>query len=99
MNKRTAAKKMVGYQRKGYTWSKSVAKFKKTGKFRNVSDGSGHAAGENWGDKKEINPESQQRRYSKNSPSFDEGVYVSKKKRMAEKMKKDTYKELVDKWD
>lgn len=86
MTKRKVAKKMVGYQRKGYSWGKSISKYKKTGKFKYVKSGEGHRAGENWGDAKEIDPESQTRRYSKNSPSFDEGVYLSKKKRMAGKM-------------
>lgn len=83
----------VGYQRRDavthrrYNRKASVRHFKKTGKFRTVSGGSGHAAGEAWGDAKDIDPSSQVKRYSKNSPSFDEGVYLSKKKRtMAEKM-------------
>lgn len=86
MTKGKMANKMVGYKRKGYKWSKSVAKYKKTGKFKHIKNGSGHRAGENWGDAKEVDPNSMQRRYSKNSPSFDEGVYLSKKKRMAGKM-------------
>lgn len=81
--------KGVGYSRKGYLWSKSIKKYKQTGRFRHVQDGSGHRAGENWGDAKDIDPTSQQRRYSKNSPSFDEGVYLSKQKRkFANKMSK-----------
>lgn len=40
--------------------------------------GSGHRAGEEWGSIKEIDPESRVRKYSKNSPSFDEGVYKYK---------------------
>lgn len=36
--------------------------------------GSGHRAGENWAARKEINPSSGIKKYSKNSPSFDEGV-------------------------
>lgn len=36
--------------------------------------GSGHHAGEGWGDKKKIDPSSPIRKYSKNSPSFDQGV-------------------------
>lgn len=48
--------------------------------------GLGHKAGEQWGDAKQIDPKSPVRKYSKNSPSFDEGVWLSKKKRMAEKM-------------
>jgi hypothetical protein len=44
-------------------------------------NGSGHRAGEEWGDRKGIDPTSRVQKYSKNSPSFDEGVYLSKKKR------------------
>lgn len=81
-------KSTVGYSRKGYSWKKAIAFKKKTGHFHTVSGGSGHRAGERWGDEKEIDPNSTQRRYSKNSPSFDEGVYLSKQKRkMAAKMK------------
>lgn len=45
--------------------------------------GSGHRAGERWGDAKDIDPTSRVRKYSKNSPSFDEGVLLSKAKRKA----------------
>lgn len=82
-----------GYQRRDsithrtYNRRASLRHYKRTGKFRTVSGGSGHRAGEAWGDAKEIDPNSSVRRYSKNSPSFDEGVYLSKKKRaMAKKM-------------
>lgn len=40
--------------------------------------GSGHAAGQKWGETKEIDPTSTTRKYSKNSPSFDEGVWQYK---------------------
>lgn len=77
----------VGYGRRGYSWGKSVANFKKSGRFKFVKDGSGHRAGEAWGDDKDIDPNSLQRRYSKNSPSFDEGVLLSKlKRKMMDKM-------------
>src|SRR4051812_29020985 len=36
--------------------------------------GSGHKAGESWGEKKQIDPNSKVRKYSKRSPSFDQGV-------------------------
>lgn len=50
--------------------------------------GSGHQAGEKWGDAKDIDVSSRVRKYSKNSPSFDEGVRMSKAKRRAlEKLK------------
>lgn len=83
----------TGYKRRGktshrrYKWSTAIKHYKRTGKFNTVKSGSGHRAGEEWGDKKQIDPNSRQRRYSKNSPSFDEGVWLSKqKRRMAEKM-------------
>lgn len=84
--------KKVGYNRRDpithrkYNWKAAIRAYKKTGRFRYVKDGSGHKAGEEWGDRKQIDPNSRQTRYGKNSPSFDEGVYKSKKKRMAEKM-------------
>ena len=84
------AKKMVGYQRRDsishrkYDRTTSINRYKRTGKFVYVKDGSGHRAGEKWGDDKEINPDSTITKYSKNSPSFDEGVYLSKKKRGAQ---------------
>lgn len=86
MKKRTSP---VGYQRmfetkfgpRQYNRKSSLQRFRRTGKFRYVGDGSGHAAGEKWGDAKGIDPESRNTKYSKNSPSFDEGVYLSKKKR------------------
>lgn len=83
----------VGYQRRNavthrkYNRKASLRHYKRTGKFRTVSGGSGHRAGEAWGNAKGIDPDSRTTRYSKNSPSFDEGVYLSKKKRkMAAKM-------------
>jgi len=44
------------------------------GKYR----GSGHAAGQQWAERKGIDPSSTVKRYSKNSPSFDEGVWQYK---------------------
>lgn len=79
--------KRVGYKRRDsishrkYSFAKSMKRFKRTGKFNHVSNGSGHRAGEAWGDAKEIDPSSRTQKYSKNSPSFDEGVALSKKKR------------------
>ncbi len=40
----------------------------------NGPKGSGHQAGESWGEAKKIDPDSRERKYSKNSPSFDQGV-------------------------
>ena len=90
--KQAIARKMVGYKRRDsishrtYNRATSIARYKKTGKFVYVNGGSGHRAGEKWGDTKEIDPESTETKYSKNSPSFDEGVYLSKKKRAAQKL-------------
>ena len=74
-----------GYNRKGYSWGKSQRRFRKTGYYRTVSGGSGHVAGYQWGNAKDIDPDSQTRRYSKNSPSFDEGVKLSKISRRKKK--------------
>jgi hypothetical protein len=83
----------VGYQRRvsathrRYNWKSSIRHYKKTGKFRTVAGGSGHKAGERWGDEKNIDPNSSQRKYGKNSPSFDEGVWLSKQRRKEIKAK------------
>lgn len=77
----------VGYNRKGYKWSRSMKRYRKTGFFRTVKGGSGHDAGQKWGDAKDIDPDSQVRRYSKNSPSFDEGVRLSKDSRKKKRAK------------
>ncbi len=92
--------KKVGYQARDpithrrYNRAASIRKFKRTGKFtyrgtrigKKVIFGLGHKAGEEWGDKKDIDPKSPVRKYSKNSPSFDEGVYISKQKRRAKEV-------------
>ncbi len=74
-----------------YNWSTSVKRYKKTGTFANRIDGSGHRAGERWANQKKIDPESRVQKYGKNSPSFDEGVYLyktaSKAKALLSKMK------------
>ncbi len=72
---------LKGYKRPGYNWAKSIATRKKTGFFKVVQSGEGHRAGFEWGEKKGIDPESRVRKYSKNSPSFDEGVWESKQAR------------------
>lgn len=69
-----------------YNFKASIKRYKKTGKFtyrgtkvgKKMIYGLGHAAGEKWGAVKQIDPSSQVRKYSKNSPSFDEGVYKYK---------------------
>lgn len=78
--------KKVGYNRRDaishrkYNRGVSIRRYKRTGKFKNVGTGSGHRAGEKWGEQKNINPQSRITKYSKNSPSFDEGVYQHKQK-------------------
>lgn len=64
--------------RKKYSWSKAIKSYKRTGFFKTKVNGSGHTAGYNWGEEKGIDPDSSVRRYGKNSPSFDEGVYQYK---------------------
>ena len=96
--------KLAGYKgrdpvsHRTYNRGASLRRFQKTGKFtyrgtkvgKKIVYGLGHKAGENWGNEKNIDPNSQVRKYSKNSPSFDEGVWKSKmerkKKDMASKM-------------
>lgn len=78
-----------------YSRKTSLNRFKKTGKFNYVGTkvgnktvyGLGHKAGENWGATKEIDPNSQVKKYSKNSPSFDEGVYKYKQSAKAKALK------------
>lgn len=88
----------VGYQRRDpvshrrYNRAASIRRFQKSGQFTyrgtkiagRMIYGLGHKAGENWGSAKNIDPESRVRKYSKNSPSFDEGVYQYKMKKRAE---------------
>lgn len=69
-----------------YSRKTALNRFKKTGKFTyrgtkvggKTIYGLGHKAGENWAENKQIDPTSQARKYSKNSPSFDEGVFKYK---------------------
>lgn len=68
----------AGYNKKGYDFNKSIKTFKKTGNFKIRKDGSGHIAGYTWAANKGVDPSDQTKRYSKNSPSFDEGVYQYK---------------------
>lgn len=86
------SKILKGYKRRDsishrtYSRKSSINRFKKTGKFTYVGTkvgkqiiyGLGHKAGENWGESKGIDPNSKATKYSKNSPSFDEGVYQYK---------------------
>lgn len=61
-----------------YNFKTSVRRFGKSGIFLNKGNGSGHIAGEKWAEAKHIDPDSEGEKYSKNSPSFDEGVYQYK---------------------
>ena len=87
--------KQVGYKRRDpvshrqYNRKVAIKRYKRVGSFKatyvgkGALRGSGHRAGEKWGDEKKIDPKSHTTKYSKNSPSFDEGVYLSKAKRKA----------------
>ena len=66
-----------------YNFKTSIRRYKKTGKFTYRGNGSGHRAGEEWANRKNIDPNSRVTKYGKNSPSFDEGVYRSKQLRKA----------------
>ncbi len=85
----TKSSALRGYKRRDtishrtYSRKTSIARYKKTGKFLHVAGGSGHRAGEAWGAAKEIDPNSKITKYSKNSPSFDEGVYQYKQSKKA----------------
>ncbi len=99
MNARTRA--LRGYKARDpkshrkYSWKTSINRFKKTGGFtyrgtkigKKIVYGLGHDAGERWGEKKQIDPESRIRKYSKNSPSFDEGVYKYKQEARSKALK------------
>lgn len=69
-----------------YNRKTSLARYAKTGSFtyrgtkvgNRIIYGLGHKAGEDWASRKQIDPESRIRKYSKNSPSFDEGVWKYK---------------------
>ncbi len=89
----SASKAIRGYagrdpiSHRKYSFHSSVRRFKKTGQFafrgKGALAGSGHRAGESWGESKQIDPDSRVQKYSKNSPSFDEGVYQYKQKAKA----------------
>lgn len=82
-----------------YSRKTALNRFKKSGKFtyrgtrvgKKIVYGLGHKAGENWAAKKQVDPHSRMTKYSKNSPSFDEGVHKYKqtaKSRALNNMKK-----------
>lgn len=70
-----------------YKFSTAINRLKRTKQFtfrgKGTQEGSGHLAGEKWAEDKEINPESETTKYSKNSPSFDEGVYIYKSRALS----------------
>jgi len=88
----TKSRALKGYQgrdiisHRKYNIKTALNRFKKTGNFTlrgtkiggKVVYGLGHKAGENWGAEKQIDPDSIATKYSKNSPSFDEGVHKYK---------------------
>lgn len=105
--------KLKGYQARDpvshrrYSREASLARFKKKGKFtyrgtkkgNKIVYGLGHKAGEEWGERKGISPSSGVRKYSKNSPSFDEGVYQYKQKaktQALERMKSERTQKVVN---
>lgn len=86
-----AARDAISHRK--YSRKTSINRFKKTGKFTyrgiGAKKGSGHEAGRKWGEAKGIDPSSRVRKYSKNSPSFDEGVYQYKSRKKALENKKE----------
>lgn len=96
--KTSKSKALKGYQTRDpishrkYDFGTSINRYKKTGKIvyrgKGALRGSGHRAGENWGEAKKIDPESTETKYSKNSPSFDEGVYLYKQQAKAKALLK-----------
>lgn len=83
-----------GYERRDrvshrkYNLATAMRRFQKTGKLQAVDEGQGHAAGYKWAKAKGIDPHDNETKYSKNSPSFDEGVALYKlKHRMASKLR------------
>lgn len=83
-NMRRSSGSLGGYQgrdpvsHRPYSRKVSLKRFKKTGQFAFRRSGEGHLAGEKWAEAKNIDPESRAWKYSKNSPSFDEGVHTYK---------------------
>lgn len=88
----TKSRALKGYQgrdvisHRRYSFKTATNRFKRKGEFtlrgtrigKTIVYGLGHKAGEQWGKEKQIDPESLNTKYSKNSPSFDEGVYKYK---------------------
>lgn len=72
----------IGHRR--YSFKTAINRLHRTGKLtfrgQGTTKGSGHAAGEKWAAAKDIDPEEKETSYSKNSPSFDEGVLLYKEK-------------------
>lgn len=93
-NLRKSGMSLGGYQgrdpvsHRPYSRKVSLKRFNKTGKFAFRRAGEGHRAGEAWGKSKGIDPESRVWRYSKNSPSFDEGVHQYKEFAMEKALNK-----------
>ena len=72
---RKSMAKKISYKTQGRFRRKEKQVYHKKGAVSTRKPrGSGHRAGEGWGEAKQIDPESAERKYSKNSPSFDQGV-------------------------
>lgn len=88
--KTSKSRALKGYQgrdpisHRTYNFKTATKRYKKTGNLiyrgKGAAKGSGHRAGEQWGEAKRIDPDSDETKYSKNSPSFDEGVYQYKQR-------------------
>jgi len=73
--------KGVGYEARDsishrkYDFGRAIRRMEKTGKVEHRNDGKGHEAGFRWAQSKKIHWSDPATKYSKNSPSFDEGVH------------------------
>ena len=88
--------KNVGYKgrdpisHRRYSRATALNRAKRTGKYtyRGTKVRGKVKAGRNWGEDKKIDPESMVTKYSKNSPSFDEGVHQFKESAKAKALTK-----------
>lgn len=74
-------KALKGYKA-GYDWKKARRFTTRTGLYKTKIDAMGHEAGYEWARQHKVKDEKRRgphtRKYSKNSPSFDEGVHAYK---------------------
>ena len=108
--KTTKSRALKGYKgrdpvsHRTYNRKTSINRFNKTGSFtyrgtkvgKTIIYGLGHDAGERWAAQKAIDPSSRVRKYSKNSPSFDEGVYKYKLSKKSQALSKKNDNEEVE---